>query len=417
MTSARAMAKLVLMGALLMFTTQAMAQTAPANAAEEGPAETQKTGAELPAITIATAHREKVEARVSVTGSMVARKEVMVNANVSGYEITAIEAEIGDSVKAGDVLARLSSATLTALLQQAEAEFQRAEAGVSQSESQLASSEASLTQAVQTLERTQSLRRSGNAPQATLDQAIAAEASARAAVASANDGIGVARAALAQATAAREVARLNLGYATIAAPVDGVVVQRSAELGAISGAGTQALFTLIANSEVEFAGEVVETALGQLEPGQAVELTVAGIGQIEGSLRLVPASVDMATRLGAVRVSLEADPRLRTGLFASGWIVTAKRDSVTVPVTAVLADDSGERVQIVKGDEIESRPVKAGLIWQGQREILEGVAEGEDVVARAGAFFRTGDRIRPVRAEAAATPASPTAEANAGTGE
>ena len=398
MTFARVMAKLVLAGVLQL---SGVMLTVPVHAAEEAEAAVQKVDAELPAITVATAQRQPVQARVPVTGSLIARQEVMVNANVSGHQITAVEAEVGDRVTAGQVLARLSTATLTALLAQAEAEFQRARAGVSQSESQLASVEANLTQAVQTLERKQSLRRSGNAPQATLDEAIAAEASARAAVASAHDGIGVARAALAQATAARELARLNLSYATIAAPVDGLVIQRSAELGAISGVGAQPLFTLIANEEVEFAGDVVETAVGQLQPGQPVSLTVAGIGAVEGRLRLIPASVDVATRLGAVRVTLDVDAGLRAGLFASGWIITARRDSVTVPLTAVLADDSGARVQIVKGDQIETRPVKAGLIWQGQREILEGVAAGEQVVARAGAFFRSGDRIRPVRNDAA----------------
>ncbi|WGR62873.1 efflux RND transporter periplasmic adaptor subunit (plasmid) [Paracoccus ferrooxidans] len=349
---------------------------------------------ELPVVTLATAQQDWIEARVPVSGSLVARQEVQVHALVSGHEITSIEAEVGDRVEAGQVLARLSEDVLSAQLAQAEAEYQRAEAGVSQAESQIASTQASLTQAVSALERTRSLRQSGNASQAVLDQAVATEASARAAAASASDGLGVARAAVAQADAARRIARLNLDHARITAPVGGLVVARTARLGAIPGGGGEPLFTLIAGGEVELEADVIETALSQLKPGDAAEIEVAGLGHVEGKLRLAPAAVDPVTRLGPARIALDPDPRLRTGLFASGWIITDRRQAVTVPASAVLADASGERVQVVKDGRIETREVRSGLIWQGRREILEGVASGETVVARAGAFFRSGDQVR-----------------------
>ncbi|MCJ1902232.1 MULTISPECIES: efflux RND transporter periplasmic adaptor subunit [Paracoccus] len=350
---------------------------------------------ELPVVTLATAQQDWIEARVPVSGSLVARQEVQVHALVSGHEITSIEAEVGDRVEAGQVLARLSEDVLSAQLAQAEAEYQRAEAGVSQAESQIASTQASLTQAVSALERTRSLRQSGNASQAVLDQAVATEASARAAAASASDGLGVARAAVAQADAARRIARLNLDHARITAPVGGLVVARTARLGAIpGGGGGEPLFTLIAGGEVELEADVIETALSQLKPGDAAEIEVAGLGRVEGKLRLAPAAVDPVTRLGPARIALDPDPRLRTGLFASGWIITDRRQAVTVPASAVLADASGERVQVVRDGRIETREVRSGLIWQGRREILEGVASGETVVARAGAFFRSGDQVR-----------------------
>ncbi|SIR11815.1 RND family efflux transporter, MFP subunit [Paracoccus thiocyanatus] len=348
--------------------------------------------AERPVVTLAQAERGWIEARVPVSGSLVARQEVQVHALVSGHEITGIEAEVGDSVTAGQVLARLSEDVLSAELAQAEAEYQRAEAGISQAESQIASADASLTQAVAVLERTRSLRQSGNASQAVLDQAIATEASARAALASASDGLGVARAALAQAHAARRIARLNLDHARITAPVAGVVVARSARLGAIPGG--EPLFTLIAAGEVELEADVIETALSQLQPGDAAEIEVAGLGRVQGRLRLSPAAVDPVTRLGQARIALDPVPGLRPGLFASGWVITDRRQAVTVPASAVLADASGERVQVVKDGRIDTREVRAGQIWQGRREILEGVEAGEAVVARAGAFFRSGDQVQ-----------------------
>ncbi|WP_323717220.1 efflux RND transporter periplasmic adaptor subunit [Paracoccus aminovorans] len=387
MTAVRRISFAALLGLAFALPVSAMAQTA-GEAAQAAPP------VEAPLVTLAKAERRRIEARVPVSGSLVARQAVQVHANVAGYEIISVAAEIGDRVEAGDLLAELSQDTLSAQLAQAEAEYQRAEAGVRQAESQIASAEATLTEAASALERTRSLRRSGNASQAVLDQAVASEASARAAAASASDGLGVARAALAQADASRRIAQLNLGYARIAAPVDGVVVARTAERGAISGTGGDPLFTIIAAGEIELAADVIETALAQLKPGDPAELQVAGVGAVAGRLRLAPAAVDPVTRLGTARVALDPDPRLRLGLFASGWIVTETREALTVPLSAILADDKGERVQVVKEGRIETRPVRAGLIWQDRREIVEGLSAGEQVVAKAGAFFRSGDRVR-----------------------
>lgn len=350
----------------------------------------------IPSVTVSSAKMAEVQARVPVSGTLVARQEVQVFAQVSGYEIREILVEAGDVVEKGQVLARLATDTLSAQLAQAEAEYQRAEAGVGQAKSNIESAEASLTQATTALHRAQRLRDSGNTSQATLDQAVAAAANARAGAASARDGLAVSQAALAQADASRRIARLNLDRAEIASPVAGLVVTRNAELGALAGGAGAPLFTLIVDGAVEMSAEVIETALGSLSVGDPAEISVAGVGEVDGKVRLIPASVDPVTRLGVMRITLAADPGLRTGLFASGWVVTARRNAVTVPATAVLADSQGERVQIVEDGIVHARAVQAGLLWQGRREIVTGVKEGEQVIARSGAFFRDGDRVRAV---------------------
>lgn len=353
-----------------------------------------------PAVTIVATETAEVQARVPTSGSLVAWREVQVHPQVSGYEITEILVEAGDAVEKGQMLARLSTDTLSAQLEQAEAEYARAEAGVEQARSDIDSTQALLTQAASALERAQRLRQGGNASQSALDDAIAAEANARAQAASATGGLSVAQAALGQAVAARRIARLELDRARITAPVGGFVSARTAELGALAGGSADPLFTIIEDSRVEFAGDVIETALPDLQVGAPATIRVAGLGEITGKVRLVPAAVDPVTRLGFVRIELDQKPGLRAGLFGYGWVTTAVRDAVTVPVAAVLSDGNGDRVQVVKDGVIETRPVQAGLIWDGRREIVSGLSEGEDIVARAGAFFRTGDQVR--RAEAVA---------------
>lgn len=349
-----------------------------------------------PSVTVDAAAVSEVQARVPVSGSIVARQLVRVFPQVAGPEITEILVEAGDAVAKGQVLARLSTDTLAAQLEQARAEFLRAEAGVSQAQSSIDSADAALTQAQTILQRVRQLREGGTASQSALDDAVAAEANARAQAASASGGLAVARAALAQAEAARRIAELNLNRADIIAPVAGVVVTRNAELGMLAGGGGDPLFVLLADGAVEMSAEVIETALGRLQAGDQAEITVAGAGTVPGKVRLVPASVDPVTRLGVMRISLDKGQGIRIGQFASGWVMTDRRQAVTVPASAVLADDGGERVQVVRNGVVETRPVRAGLLWDGRREIIEGVALGEQVIARSGAFFRTGDRVRPM---------------------
>ncbi|MTE00861.1 efflux RND transporter periplasmic adaptor subunit [Paracoccus sp. YIM 132242] len=374
----------------------------PLAASANEPAAASEARAPLaPSVTVEAAAVTEVQARVPVSGSIVARQLVQVFPQVSGHEITDILAEAGDSVAKGQVLARLSTDTLAAQLEQARAEYLRAEAGVGQAQSTIDSAAALLTQARTTLERVRQLRQGGTVSQSALDDAVAAEANARAQAASAADGLAVARAALAQAEAARRIAQLDLDRAAIIAPVAGVVVTRNAELGALAGGGGDPLFVLLADGAVEMSAEVIETALGRLKVGDPAEITVAGAGAVPGRVRLVPAAVDPVTRLGVMRISLDRGEGIRIGQFASGWVVTDRRQAVTVPAGAVLADDSGERVQVVKDGTVDTRPVRAGLLWDGRREIVEGLAPGEPVIARSGAFFRTGDQVRPVAASGA----------------
>lgn len=386
------------MNVALVLTASAGVMFAPSFSvqAEAAQQEAAPPTATLPVVSVAPAQLTRMVTRVPVSGSLVARQEVMIYPNVTGYAITQIMAEVGDEVSAGQELARLQDRTLQAQLAQADADYQRAEAGVKQAQSQILSADAALTEARSTLERARKLRQSGSGSQATLDQAVAAEAAASASSASAHDGLSVAQAALALADASRDIARLNLDYTRILSPVAGKVVARNAELGALSGSAAAPLFTVIAGGEIELAADIVETAIPALQVGAPVAVTISGLGEVQGRVRLTPAAVDPETRLGLVRISLDEDAKLRIGLFASGWIILQDHEALSVPATAVVADETGDYVQVVKDGQVETRLVKAGVIWQGRREILQGLEPNENVIARAGAFFRSGDRITPV---------------------
>ena len=355
-------------------------------------------GAILPVATVAPVIRAEIVEQIPVAGSLVPRNEVLVVPQVNGYPIEALLVDIGDKVAAGDVMARLDSRTLQAQVMQAEAELVRANAAVDQARSQIDSAAATADQTSTARTRSQTLLDNGTTTQALLDQAVAADLTAQAALRTARDGLRVAQAQVQQAQAARDIAMLNLGNATIRASVAGIVSARSGQVGAIAGSTGEPLFRLIEDGVIEVEAEVIETALGQVSAGDTAQMSVAGIGIVPGSVRRISPTVNAANRLGTIRISVDAEG-LRTGLFASGWIVTTQRESSTVPTTAVLTDAEGDYVLKLDGDTLLRTPVTAGLIWNGRREVLDGLADGDIVVARAGAFFANGDRITPQEVE------------------
>lgn len=376
---------LKLVGAFLL-----MCSAAPAVGAEG------ERSVRAPSVTVARVVVSEIIVRTPVTGTLVPFENVQVNTELNGLAVKEIMVEAGDVVAAGDVLLILDDRIQDAQVTQAEAESLRAEASKRQASSQVDTADANLAQAFAALERAKLLKNSGTISQANFDQSVAAEATARAALLSAQNGFSVAAAQIRVAGAQLELATLNLMRTHILAPSAGLVSQRNALVGAIASAGGAPLFVITKDGMIEIEVEVIETALGGITLGDATEFDVSGVGLVEGTVRLVAPTVDPGTRLGIVRVALKPQPNLRAGLFASGWIVLDTREALSVPVQAVLSDTTGEYVQIVVDDAIEHRAVVAGQLWQGQREILSGVAAGETVLARAGAFFRDGDHVTPV---------------------
>jgi len=357
----------------------------------------------LATVTVAEVTTREVIGRVPVSGTLLPRDEVLIYPQVNGFTIETLNVDIGARVERGDVLATLNNRNLTAQLAQAQAEHAQAQAAISQARSQIASAAAGADQANSALTRTQALFTAGSATQSTLDQAIAAARTSDAGLASAKDGLLVAEAQLTQAQAQLDIALLNLDHATLRAPVAGLVTVRNGQIGAIASSGGDPIFRIITDGVLEIEAEVVETALGDIAIGDKAELTIASLGAATGTVRRISPTVDPENRLGKIRI--ETDTKgLREGLFTSGWIITAKRKSPTVPAAAVLTDAQGTYVLVSKDGLIERRSVTAGLIWGGAREILSGVTLGELVIAKAGAFFGDGDRINPVSADAGVKP-------------
>jgi HlyD family secretion protein len=181
----------------------------------------------------------------------------------------------------------------------------------------------------------------------------------------------------------------------VQAPLAGIILKVDATIGTTASARAAPLFQIIARGEFELLGELPAKHLSKLSAGQTAKISVAGASEVAGRVRSIAATVNGGTQLGQVNIFIGSDARLRVGAFGRGQIVIAQSCNVAIPLSAVLYGQDTAVVAVVRNDRVETRQVVVGHLAEGDAEIREGIAEGDLVVAKAGAFFREGDRVRP----------------------
>jgi multidrug efflux pump subunit AcrA (membrane-fusion protein) len=204
-------------------------------------------------------------------------------------------------------------------------------------------------------------------------------------------------------TAGQNLARLTSpegSLITVQAPVAGLILNSTATIGAFASPRGEALFSIIARGEFDLVGMVTTHDLPKLAVNQPARVKIVGAGEVDGKVRRVSATVDPNSQLGQVFVAVTTNRRLFVNSSGRAMIKTGQSCGISVPLTAVLYGSAGTVVQVVRRARIETKRVEVGLISGGQVEIREGLAEGDIIVARAGALLREGDPVRPVTANA-----------------
>lgn len=353
-----------------------------------------------PAITVVPAVRKEVVQTAIVIGSLVPREEILVGVDLDGYRLTDLSAEEGDHVKAGQVLARLSTDMLDVQLAQNTSSLARNDAAIAQAKSQIAEATAVEAQANAAFDRGQSLKTKGIVAQDALDLRESTAKTAAARRDAAAQGLALAEADKTLTEAQRRELQLRVAKTAIKAPTDGLVLSRSARVGAIVSGGGEPLFRLAEDGAIELEAQVPEAELAQIAVGQPVRVTVQGVPEgIPGTVRLVAPRIDNTSRLGRLRVALPADVKVNAGAFARGTVELARHEGVTIPVSAVVTTAGETSAQVVVNGKIQTRPIKTGISGKGLIEVVEGISLGEAVVLRAGTFVRDGDAVTPVEAK------------------
>ncbi len=321
----------------------------------------------------ATVVRGSIESSLQLTGKVINDRTVTLTALLDG-EIMAIRAREGDVVKAGTVLAELDSRQARALLDKANAEL------VMQQQSVDATS--------RNYERTKLLFRVENTSEQALDDSL--------------DSKLAAEAALQAARATHSLNKLRLDNALIRSPFDGTVIQQSAETGQWLEAG-QPLFRVVATEGIVIETLVSATDWPRLSVGQKVELT----SEVDSDVRwtsevswIAPTVTEDNNEGAIVAVRFppgEDAPALLLGQEVDVDLTLQQTDDVLVVPFQVLQEEaSGVFIAfLLKDDRAQRRIVTIGQTSLNDAEIIDGLAEGDQVIIPGGQPLHDGQSVRP----------------------
>jgi HlyD family secretion protein len=370
---------------------------------------------------------------VTASGQIVAQRYADIGSSVMG-RLVELRVKEGDTVKAGQIVARIDAIQAAASATAAQARMKAAEADLRATADVLQSAQADLDaararahEAQLKLQRTRDLRRDGLVPQAELDSAVAGADTAAAQVKSAEASLR--RLQQGREAAERRVAETRADAARVAdvlaktdivAPISGVVTRLPVQEGEMVVMGIQGqlgttLMTISDLAAIDAEVKVAEADVLRIALGQTATVTLEAIpgAPFAGRVVEIGASALPVTGTGAaarefkVKVRLNSpDARLRPGLTCDAEVLTAERQNVlVVPLQAVVVrtdKDGRDRtgVFVVDGRTARFRQVTTGLIGGLDIEVA-GLAEGTAIVT--GPFqalrdLQDGQAVRPRKA-------------------
>lgn len=205
-------------------------------------------------------------------------------------------------------------------------------------------------------------------------------------------------------TAGQELARLTRpdgASVSLPSPVNGTVIKSAATLGALASARSpDPLFRIAVDGDIELIAQVPSIYVPGLKSDLPARVELEDGRDLPGRVRQVPSEINPVSQLGAVRIQIESDPSLRAGTFARATIDAERScDGVSVPRSAVHFRTEGATVQVVHDDVVETRKIRVGLMSGDSVQVLDGVREGETVIANAGGSLRDGEKVKPVPRE------------------
>ncbi len=348
-------------------------------------------------VTTVQAVQGRVALRVTGPGTMQSRVPLTLSSRITAT-VARVEADVGDTVKRGQLLAVLDDRDLAARRGVAGGQQEVLERNIKAAQATVAKAQADLELAQTRHRRDGELLRSGFLSQGSLDASAAALQSALA-------NLDNARAVL----AARKAEKLSLAhevrysdtvlsFTRIAAPGDGVVILRQAEVGATVVPGSP-IFRLADPATLWIATRVDESAVGRVKVGQPASILLRTGATHAGKVARIARQSDAATRELEVNVAFDVPPvRFAIDQEAQVTIFAGEDAGIVVPLAALVRDREGRQGVLVVSDARASFRLVDTTSADAQRVIVsKGLASGEWVVAPA-AGIKAGMRVRPLDA-------------------
>jgi RND family efflux transporter MFP subunit len=343
-----------------------------------------------PRVEVVYPRRATVARRLQTNATLAAFEDADLFAKVSGY-LSEVRVDIGDHVKAGQILAVIDVPELEQELAEAVAQLDARQGLLETAWRQVDHNKADLALQEVTLKRRATLNKKGWVSDQALDEISAKAEIARAdlRLAEANRAAATAQADLAAATV--EKMRALLAYSKIVAPFGGIVAQRLVNRGdlvqAPTATRTTPLFKVQRIDTIRVFCDIPENEAPRVRVGDPVIVKPSGFNgaQFTGMIARFAFRLDPETRNMRTEIDLpNPGERLYPGMYAEVSLAVDRRpDVLTVPSSAVGADGDGTFVYTVKDGRIKRLAVKTGLGDNGQVEVAEGLSGEAAVVMTA----------------------------------
>jgi len=370
-----------------------------ANVRKEDPATSQPVVVE---VTTAAAIKRDLPRFFEATGSLAGDEQTDVAPQTSG-KVVAVGVDIGSPVKRGQMLVRLDDSELKLRVDQATAQVEQAKAAVRQAEekiglrseqafdpnrvAEVAAAKVAYELAEKNFRRAEKLIESGDVSRSFYDQQRAQRDQLKeqydVALAQARQNyaaVEVARTNVANTQAQLALARQNLSYAVIPAPMDGFVIERTADLGEYVSP-QQKVVTIVRTNPLRIRIDIPEQAIPEVRVGQSVSITTSAWPDknFAGRVARIAPNVSATSRTLTVEAEIEnGSGALKPGQFATVRILQERSEpAVLVPARAVVTEAGVSRVFVIKNGHAEQRLVQMGQTEGDLVEIKSGVGADE----------------------------------------
>jgi RND family efflux transporter MFP subunit len=355
-----------------------------------------------------TAQRGDISHILTLAGQFQPYQVVDVHPKVSGY-MQRINVDIGDVVKKGATLAVLEVPELKAQVRQAGFELQQSNEEIVRAQHEIASAEAmhSAVHAQSDRLKQAATTQPGLIAQQELDDALAKDLSSEAQVDAAKSAMAAAKQHSGAAQAANERVQAFEDYTTVIAPIEGVVIWRYADTGALIQGGTNSnnqdlpIVRLAQSRLLRLRIPVPEDDVRFVHMGDTLTVRVDSIDRsFTGKVVRFTRDVNFETRTMETEVDVEnKDLSIAPGMYANTLLELAQeKNIVTIPVEALVLKGQGREAVYVLDDSnhLHVRNVEVGLRGQKLAEISSGLSVGERVVLGGQEKYQNGEEVSPL---------------------
>jgi len=369
-------------------------------------AKSEASAAEIPSATVAAVARGTITHTLNLAGQFQPYQVVDVHAKVSGY-IQHIYVDIGDKVRRGQVLAVLEVPELDAQLKGTVSEVARSKDEITRAQHEVlrAQAEHSALHSDYTRLQQAGAAQPGLIAQQELDDAQSKDMASAAQVDAAKAALAAAKQQSDVAGADNERVSDLADYTRVTAPLDGVIIWRYADTGALIQAGTSSdvqslpVVKLSQSDLLRLRLPVPEDAVQYIHEGEDVNVRVDAVNRsIVGKVVRFTRDVSLATRTMETEIDVEnKDLSLTPGMYANTTLELERRTNVlTIPVQAVIRNGNQSSVLIVDSqNKVQSRNVILGLQGMTLFEVKSGLQEGDRVITGGQSNYQAGESVKP----------------------